>query len=243
MHKAINIFAVEDDFVQQAHLQLTLDEMGYDLVGMESRAEDALPKLIKSNADIALLDIQLAGKDDGISLGQQISDIPIIYLTAFQDQETYLRARLTQPHAYLLKPVNPLSLQASIESAIQYAAGLQPATPSWSADLYFKQCFFLKVGNKLVKVSPDEVMWVTVSGNHYCEVVTATRKANVRASLLEMEQKLQGFPFIRVHRSYLVNAQFIESIHEPNSTVMVQGTEIPLGKSFRDQVMQRIQKL
>ncbi len=241
----IRIFALEDDLIQQENLQMTLDELGYDLVGLEEKAEGVLPKLKKSKADLILLDIQLSGAQDGIELAHHINqtgDYPIIYLTAFQDTATYERARLTQPHAYLLKPVNAISLQASIESAYQQVMQADVAPKNWAADVYFRNCFFVKIGNRLQKILPEDVKWVAVSGNRYCEVVTEDRKAHVRASLAEMEQKLQAFPFVRVHRSYLINAQFIEAIHEANQTVVVAGDEIPIGKSYREGFMAYVQK-
>jgi DNA-binding LytR/AlgR family response regulator len=247
MKNPIRIFAVEDDLIQQENLQITLEELGYELVGLEERAEQVLPKLEKSDADLVLLDIQLAGKQDGIQLADRINksgNYPIIFMTAFQDQQTYERARKTQPHAYLIKPVNNFSLQSSIESAYQQLILQEAQTPqSWATDVYFRNCFFTKIGNRLVKILPEEVLWVAVSGNHYCEVVTADRRAHVRATLTEMVGKLQAFPFVRVHRSYIVNATYIESINESDQTIRLAGEEIPIGKSFREGLMAFVRRL
>jgi DNA-binding LytR/AlgR family response regulator len=94
-----------------------------------------------------------------------------------------------------------------------------------------------------VKILPEEVLWVAVSGNHYCEVVTSGRKAQVRASLSEMHKQLTAFPFVRVHRSYLVNASHIESINEQDQTLMVAGHEVPIGVSYREGLMRFVRKI
>lgn len=247
MSSPIQIFAVEDDPIHQENLKITLDELGYDLLGLEERAEGVLPKIQQFRPDIVLLDIQLAGEKDGIQLAEELNqgaDFPIIYTTSFQDQATYDRARITRPHAYLIKPVNRISLQSSIESAFQQINAREAQAPgSWATDIYFRSCFFTKIGNKLVKILPEEVQWITVSGNHYCEVVTDKRKANVRASLTDIQRQLEAFPFVRVHRSYLVNAHFIESINEQDQTLLVAGNEIPVGVSYREGLMSFVRKL
>ncbi len=243
----IRIFAVEDDLMHQENLRFTLDELGYELAGMEESAEAALTRLPEAKPDLYLLDIQLSGKQDGIQLAHHIKTHwprPLIYVTSYQDAPTFERARLTQPHAYLPKPLNPISLQASIESAFQQFAYPEPEpTPNWEVDVWMRDAFFVKVGKKLVKFSAAEVLWVEVSGNRYCRIVAPHKQAHVRASLAELHPKLAPHPFLRVHRSYLINARFIEAIHEAEQWVQVGEQQIPIGKSFRDSFMQQIRRL
>jgi DNA-binding LytR/AlgR family response regulator len=58
-----------------------------------------------------------------------------------------------------------------------------------------------------------------------------------------MVGKLQAFPFVRVHRSYIVNATYIESINESDQTIRLAGEEIPIGKSFREGLMAFVRRL
>jgi hypothetical protein len=68
MPSPIHIFAVEDDPIHQENLRITLDELGYSLLGLEDRAEGILSKIQRVQPDVLLLDIQLAGAQDGIQL-------------------------------------------------------------------------------------------------------------------------------------------------------------------------------
>ena len=243
---AVRIFALEDDFFHQENLRITLDELGYDLIALEEKAEGALDKVKDSRPDVVLLDIQLAGKQTGIELGREINQFlptPIIYVTSFTDPNTFRKASFTHPYAYLTKPVEKLALQSSIELALQHVSQPDEPTESWESDVFFRNCFFVKIGPRLVKISPEDVLFIQVSGNRYCEVITAERKAHIRATLAEIQEKLAPSPFIRVHRSFLINPLHIENIHEPNQTIQIAGQEIPLGKTYKDSFIDRLRKL
>ena len=246
MMTPIRIFAVEDNLIHQENLRLTLEDLGYELVGLEDSAEAARKVLPQAKADVYLLDIQLSGEQDGIQLGHYINThwpSPIIYVTSFQDSQTFQRARQTQPFAYLSKPLNPISLQSSIESALQHFAYEEASdSPSWQVDILMHDCFFVKVGKKLIKFTAGEVRWVAVSGNRYCKIVSGDRQAHVRASLSEIQGRLDSHPFVRVHRSYLINARFIDSIHEAEQWVSVEGQQIPIGKTYRDAFFKQINR-
>lgn len=244
---SIRIFAVEDDLIHQENLRLTLDELGYELIGLEASAEAAIKQLPMKKPDLYLLDIQLEGEQSGIQLAHQINThwpSPIIYVTSFQDSQTYRRAQKTRPFAYLPKPLNPISLQSSIESALQhYVYEEAEAVKSWEDDVLLHDYFFVKVGKKLLKFAAKEVRWIEVSGNRYCRIVSLEREAHVRASLAEVQTKLAPHPLLRVHRSYLINPHYIEAIHEAEQWVLVEGKQIPIGKTYREAFMQQIKRL
>lgn len=242
----VRVFALEDDFFHQENLRITLDELGYNLIALEEKAEGALDKVKHTRPDVVLLDIQLAGEQTGIDLGHKINQVlptPIIYITSFADPNTFRKASFTHPFAYLTKPVEKLSLQSSIELALQQVSQPNEPTEGWESDLFFRNCFFVKVGPRLIKINPEQVLFIQVSGNRYCEIITPERKAHIRATLAEIQEKLAPSPFIRVHRSFLINPLHIENIHEANQTIQIAGQEIPLGKTYRESFMDRLRKL
>ncbi|MEO0897640.1 MAG: LytTR family transcriptional regulator DNA-binding domain-containing protein [Bacteroidota bacterium] len=244
----VRVFAVEDDFFHQENLKITLDELGYDLIGLEPKAENVLPMVQKSKPDVVLLDINLAGEKNGIELGHEINrklPTPIIYITSFTDSSTFKKASKTHPYAYLNKPVESMALQSSIELALQHTAQEEEeeSAKGWETDIFFRNCFFVKIGPKLVKIKPEDVLYIEVSGNRYCQVVTAGRKAHVRATLNDIQKRLAPSPFVRVHRSFLINPIHLEAIHEPNQTLLIGEAEIPLGKTYREGFMNFITRL
>lgn len=244
----VRILAVEDDPIQQASLALTLEEMGYACAGLASEADEALRQFQACDPDVVLLDIHLQGDTDGIALGHQLNRLrptPLIYLTSYDDEATFARARLTQPAAYLIKPVKAPSLQTSLESALrQVAEPAAEAEPTaWASDLLLRDSLFVKVGERLQRLRCADIQWVETAGNRYCRLVTAERAAHVRRSLTEIQEKLAPHPFLRVHRSYLINVAYLEVIYESQQTLRVAGAEIPLGETYREAFLAHIRRL
>lgn len=237
---AVSIFAVEDNPLHQANIELTLTDLGYQLSGMADKAETAFPQITRLKPDIVLLDINLAGKTDGIQLAEQINDwspTPIIFITSHDEPEFFERASQTRPYAYLVKPIGTTRLQRSIEKAIQHfrlTHTPEAETATLGPEALFKDAFFLKIGTKLVKINIPDILWCESAGNRYSAIVTKERKANLRISLVDLQQKLAPHPFLRVHRSYLVNPQHIASINEADQTIGVGAGEIPLGASYKE---------
>jgi PAS domain S-box-containing protein len=115
------ILIVEDQRLIAADIENTLKKLGYSVVASVATGEDAVEKATEVRPDLALMDIRLRGAMDGIQAAEAIrarTDIPIIYLTAYADEETILRARGTAPFGYLVKPFNERELRAAIEIAI-----------------------------------------------------------------------------------------------------------------------------
>ncbi len=115
------IMIVEDDGIIAHHVQHVLTRWGYDVVGMASSGEKALPKVDESLPDLVMMDIYLAGEMDGIETARQIvaqHDIPIIYLTAHPEDQILQQAKVTGPYGYLTKPVQDKELRATIETAL-----------------------------------------------------------------------------------------------------------------------------
>jgi len=115
------VLVVEDQRLVAADLEDTLKRLAYDVVGNVASGEDAISTAIKVRPDLALMDIRLRGEMDGIQAATAIRermDIPIVYLTAYADEETVRRAMVTGPFGYLLKPFNERELRAAIDIAI-----------------------------------------------------------------------------------------------------------------------------
>jgi CheY-like chemotaxis protein len=118
----VRILAVEDDAVELTHLTILLEELGYEVVAHADNALDAMVAFAQKIPDLVVLDIHLRGETDGVGLAhklRELSDVPVLFLTAFNDRDTYEEARRTLPHAYLTKPVEPLALQSAVELALQ----------------------------------------------------------------------------------------------------------------------------
>jgi len=115
------ILIVEDEAVIAMELEERLTHMGYSVTGSAATSDSALQKIEESLPNLVLMDIHIQGARDGIDTAEDIRaryDIPIIYLTAYADNATLQRAKLSTPFGYLIKPFREEELRAAIEMAI-----------------------------------------------------------------------------------------------------------------------------
>lgn len=115
------ILIVEDEMLVAADLRYHLTNMGYTIAESLTTGEKAVQWLETNRPDLILMDIQLAGAIDGITAAELICarfNIPVIYLTAFADEETFRRAKLIQTFGYIIKPFSSLDLRTAIEMAL-----------------------------------------------------------------------------------------------------------------------------
>ena len=115
------ILIVEDEKIVARHLELQLAELGYEPVAHASKGENAIELAASLLPDLVLMDIQLAGAMDGIEAAQIIRNqlaIPVVFLTAFSEEDIVTRAKLTEPFGYILKPFSDRDLRTIIEMAL-----------------------------------------------------------------------------------------------------------------------------
>jgi PAS domain S-box-containing protein len=115
------VLVVEDQRLIAADIENTLKKLGYVVVDNVSSGESAISKSDQLRPELVLMDVRLAGELDGIQTAEIIRDrfhVPVVYLTAYADEETILRAKKTTPFGYLVKPFNERELRATIEIAL-----------------------------------------------------------------------------------------------------------------------------
>ena len=121
MNKKYKILIVEDQPITAMDIKQTITNFGYEVVGIAKSYESAIQKFEENMPDLVIMDICLEGDIDGIDTVKQLYKIkpfPVIYLTAFTDDETIDRAVQTNPSSYEIKPFNRASLNSSIKIAI-----------------------------------------------------------------------------------------------------------------------------
>lgn len=115
------IMIVEDERIVAKDLQFRLQGLGYHVTAMASEGHDAIRKATTTQPNLVLMDIRIEGEIDGIQTADAIRselDIPVVFLTAYADQATLARAKITEPFGYILKPFEERELQSTIEIAL-----------------------------------------------------------------------------------------------------------------------------
>ena len=120
--KSINkIIVVDDEVVIALGLQERLTTMGYEVIDIAHTGEEAVEKARSLQPDLMLLDIMIPEKLDGITVAEIVKaelDIPVIFITAFSEDQIIDRAKQAEPYGYIIKPFQDRELKAAIEVAL-----------------------------------------------------------------------------------------------------------------------------
>ncbi len=116
-----NILICEDEHIVALDIRRHLERFGYVVIGSVATGEEAVELSSSRKPDLVLMDIHLQGSLDGVDAAHEIYeslDIPVILLTAYADEETISRAKISQPFGYIIKPFEERELRTSIELAL-----------------------------------------------------------------------------------------------------------------------------
>ncbi|RJE72845.1 MULTISPECIES: LytTR family DNA-binding domain-containing protein [Reichenbachiella] len=227
-----SVLVVEDEPLIADDIAGILEKNGYTVVDIVDEAPDALASIDKHNPDIALLDVNIEGDADGIDLAGKLN-IPFVFLTSYYDQQTLDRAKKTNPSGYIVKPFNESDLIANVEIAL---SRVQKTTKEAKTP----EKLFLRNGQEIVSVMSSDIVYVEAFDN-YANVYTEKDKFIISHTLKSVEEKLLPFGFMRIHRSYLINFDHIDSISE--GYVFLRGHKVLLGKSYRKEFLKMLSML
>lgn len=245
----INVLVVEDESIVSKDIQHSLKKLGYNVIGAASNGKRALEIFTEEMPDIVLMDIMLKGDMNGIEVAEIVKkqyNIPVIFLTAYADESTLGKAKITEPYGYIIKPFKEIDLHTTIEMAIykhQKATELEK-----ERDLLFsivenkdeKDGFiFVKSNSKLVKLNTKDIYFIEALKD-YVVINTLDTRYTIHSTMKEIESKMGTSEFIRVHRSFIVRLDKISSIEYPNLQLENDKKLIPIGGSFRDDLNNRI---
>lgn len=247
MSEKIKILIVEDEMVIAANISLQLCNLGYDVTAIVPRGEEALIQINLNPPDIVLMDIQLKGTMDGVETAQRMqqdNNIPIIYLTANADDSNFNRAKSTHPYAFISKPFKKLDLQRAIELTVNQIhcndESGSNATMSNNSPFILSDCIFVKHHEKMVKIDIKDILYIEADRN-YCRIYSKDKEYLLVMTLKDMDEKLPNNPFLRIHRSYIINLSHVNEI--AGTHVVISKKAIPMSKDMRQELLKRLQTI
>ncbi|HRP61582.1 MAG TPA: response regulator, partial [Vicingus sp.] len=205
-----NILVVEDESIVSKDIQQSLKKLGYNIVGAASTGEKAIEIANETKPDLVLMDIMLKGEMSGIETAEKIKEtlsIPVIYLTAYADENTLAKAKVTEPYGYIIKPFKEIDLHTSIEMAL-YKHGKEQEIVKERDFLYSlvenkegdDSVIFVKSNSRLVKVKSTDILFVEALKD-YVVINLGDVRYTIHSTMKDIEKKLPSNDFIRVHRS------------------------------------------
>lgn len=247
-----NILVVEDESIVSKDIQHSLNKLGYNVVGAASTGEKALELARSERPDIVLMDIMLKGDMNGIETAEIIRNelsVPVVFLTAYADESTLSKAKITEPYGYIIKPFKEIDLHTSIEMAI-YKHGKEQEIIRERDLLYSivenkessNDFIFVKSNSRLVKLKTVDIYFIEALKD-YVVIHTVDTRYTIHSTMKDIETKMGAADFIRVHRSFIVRLDKIASIEFPNLTLEQDKKIIPIGGSYRDDLNSKIKML
>lgn len=243
----INILVVEDESIVAKDIQNSLKKLGYNVPAVVASGEAAVDAAEEFKPELVLMDIMLQGDISGIEAATQIKarfDIPVIYLTAYADESTLSKAKVTEPYGYIIKPFKEIDLHTSIEMALYKHS--KESEVKKERDLYSsiitdkntQDSIFVKSNSRLVKVKTNELFYVEALKD-YVILHTKDAKYTVHSTMKDIYKKLPASEFLRVHRSYIVRLDKITAIEYPNLVMEESKKLIPVGGSYKEELTSR----
>ena len=155
------ILVVEDEGIVARDIQNCVVNLGHEAVGWACTGEEALEIAEKSRPDLVLMDIRLGGAMDGIAAAEEIRsrfEIPVVFLTAYADDETLERAKIAGPFGYVLKPFEESDLRLAIEMGVcrhEFDRSLKKSNEELAEEKGFLDALFNTIPSSVMVVDEE----------------------------------------------------------------------------------------
>jgi DNA-binding LytR/AlgR family response regulator len=228
---------VDDEMLAREVIETYIEKVDFlELAGKCSNALQAFSALNKEHVDLMFLDIKMP-EMTGLEFIRTLKAPPkIIITTAFH--EYALDGYELDVVDYLLKPI---SFERFLK-AVHKIKIRQEQLPVPGSERLLPEAFYVRSDRKLVKINPAEIVFIESLKNYLC-IHTGKQKVIVLSTLQYLEEQLKEYSFIlRVHKSFLVNKNFITEI-DNGILRMNSGNEIPLGGLYKDSFLEAMKIL
>lgn len=228
----IKCLIVEDEALARkliaSHIAKVAD---LELVGECSVALEAVNFLHQKSVDLVFLDIQMPGMT-GVQFAQSLSQRPSIILTTAH-REFGPEAFDLEVVDYLLKPISFERFLKSVNRYLEKYTPRKTEAVTTSTDGFI----YLKADRKTHKIAWQDIIYLE-SLDDYVKVHEQGKTIITRENISSLEEKLPNPPFVRIHRSFIVNAVWVKTIS--NESILVNGKELPLGRVFKKSALSRL---
>ena len=249
MSEQIQVVVIDDEPLARARIRMQLDRWPAVTVAAECGDVDSgVDAIRKHSPEIVFLDVQMPGKT-GFDVIREISvaKMPLtIFVTAY---DQYAVAAF-DVHAldYLLKPFEPARFDEAIGRALATISErddedlplqLQSLLNAVALKVPLEDRIMVKSAGRVVLVEISEIDWVQSAGN-YVELHVGSKVHLSRDTLSNIEARLKGYGFVRIHRCTVVNSARIKELqaryHGDYVVTLLDGTEVTLSRRYRDRL-------
>lgn len=223
--KNVRCVILEDERMSQDILSDFVNRQeNFELLGIYNSPTELIPKLTSLVVDVIFLDIEMPDIN-GFEFLEMLEKRPYVIVTS-SHSEYALKGFEYEVNDFLLKPFTYSNFIKSIVKVNR-----------WASEKTSINHVFIKVDGEQVRLNFSEITHVEALGD-YAKIYTATTHYTMRVTMKEIEQSLQKEYFQRIHRSFIVNLNFISRIDD--NTLLISKHVLPIGRSYRQQMLEKL---
>lgn len=245
--KKTSVLIVEDEVIIAKDMSLTLTKLGYSVAGHCISGEEAILMAEEKQPDIIVMDIMLKGEMTGIDAAKEICgkyNIPVVFITAYSDEDTIRKTNTSAPFGYIVKPFKANDLRATIETALNRFNTEQ--TLKMENEMLYglakqdgkKDILFIKTDSRLIKLRIKDILYIEALKD-YVNIFTVDNKHIVRSTMKGIQDKLPADRFVRIHRSFIVAVDKVSSI-DHTKVILENDNTVPLGGLYKEEFLEKI---
>ncbi|RXM50414.1 MULTISPECIES: LytR/AlgR family response regulator transcription factor [unclassified Chryseobacterium] len=225
----MNCIIVDDEPLARAEMRSLISETSnIDILGEFSNAPSALDFFKDNEVDLIFLDIEMP-MVTGLEFVEMLPKRSLIIFTTAYSQYA-LKSYELEAVDYLLKPIDPQRLEKAINKAVLYTELLSNDTIKNTVESNTADFLFIKADRRFYKISFSDIKFIE-GLKDYVVIHTKQQKLITAMNLKTIHQKISGENFIRVSKSYVVNADYIDSFD--NHNIYIEEAEIPIGEVYK----------
>ncbi len=223
---------VDDNPMARAVLRQMVTQIAWlELAGECENALQVVNFLQKEKIDLLFLDVEMPGMS-GLELLETLPQKPIVILITSKEDYA-VQAFSLRVADYIVKPISLTRFTA----AVQYARELKHTQKESAGNSIQEKFLFIRANNALTKINFDDILYVQALDD-YVSIVTKDKKHTVHITMKALLENLPVPQFCRVHRSYIVALDKIESIAD--NMIVIAKQVIPLSESYKTELMSRL---
>jgi len=217
------ILIIEDEVIIAEAISSMIFELGHQVVYMAKEYNEAIEKINQLDFDLALVDINLDSKMDGIKIAKKLNNLNknFIFLSSYYDKDTINIAKQTNPDSYIIKPANKQELFTNIEIVMAKRKVNNSNTSS---------LLKIKDGHKTHLINQNDINLIKAD-RIYLEIHLEDKVILQRCSFNDFLNKIDKNLFCRVHRSYIINLKKVNSV--ASNYVLINNDKIPISLSYK----------
>lgn len=224
--KKIKVLIIEDDPVWSLFVESIISESSYELIGSANTLLKAKAIIDGLAPDIIISDIRVNDSTVfSLFSNEEYKKIPVVFMTNYLEQDVFNFSATIPKSTFLAKPFHQFTLLSTLDLLIKKYPIEQKESEKFITIRGRQQ--------QTLKIMLDEITWIQAEGNYSFINTVKNRKHAKKKSLSKLLEELDD-RFIVVHKGYAVNTKFIQRIDLSNKIIIVQDSQIPIGRGFRE---------